>query len=68
MLQIGAIAQQVGQVFWSENGTINHNLRTVVVDTKGIIQKIIPENKWTSDELLEEILKAAKGGETSDSK
>ncbi len=60
LLQITAIAQQVGQLFWSENGSINHNLRTVVVDANGKIQKIIPENKWTPDELVEEILKAAK--------
>jgi protein SCO1 len=60
LMEITAIAEQFGQTFWREGGSISHNVRTVVIDTEGKVQKIIPENKWTSDELVEEILKAAK--------
>jgi protein SCO1 len=61
LIDITAIAEQFGQQFWREkpSGPINHNLRTVVVDTQGRVQKIISENKWTSDELVAEIVKAA---------
>lgn len=62
LVEITALAEQVGEVFARDaNGTgINHNLRTVVVDAQGRIQKIIRENKWTPDELVAELIKAAK--------
>ena len=59
LMEITAIAEQFGQMFWREGGSISHNARTVVIDADGKVQKIIPENKWTSDQLVEEILKAA---------
>jgi protein SCO1/2 len=60
LIDITAIAEQFGLQFWRQDNTISHNLRTVVVDTQGRVHKIFPENKWTSDELVAEILKAAK--------
>ncbi|MEO5804088.1 MAG: SCO family protein [Verrucomicrobiota bacterium] len=60
LMEITAIAEQFGQTFWREGGSISHNVRTAVIDTTGKVQKIIPENKWTSDELVQEILEAAK--------
>ncbi len=60
LMEITAIAEQFGQTFWRESGSISHNVRTAVIDADGKVQKIIPENKWTSDELVAEILKAAK--------
>ncbi|MBI3851425.1 MAG: SCO family protein [Verrucomicrobia bacterium] len=61
LIEITAITEQFGQQFWREKPTepISHNLRTVVIDTQGRVQKIISENKWTSDELVAEIVKAA---------
>ncbi|MDB6015734.1 MAG: Electron transport protein SCO1/SenC [Pedosphaera sp.] len=59
-LEINAIADQVGETFWHDGPSITHNLRTVVIDAQGRVQKIIPENKWTSDELVAEMVKAAK--------
>ena len=58
---VTAITEQFGVMFWRENPDepISHNLRTVVVDTQGRVQKIIPNNDWTGDELVAEILKAA---------
>lgn len=56
-----AISEQFGVMFWRENPAepINHNLRTVVVDTQGRVQKIIANNNWTADELVAELLRAA---------
>jgi protein SCO1/2 len=37
----------------------SHKLRTVVVDANGRIQKILYGNEWKSDDLVEELIKAA---------
>lgn len=57
---IAALTEQFGVMFWREkpDEPISHNLRTVVVDPQGRVQKIIPNNDWTSGELVREILKA----------
>jgi protein SCO1/2 len=62
LVDISALAEQVGQTFArdTDGATITHNLRTVVVDARGRVQNIIPENKWKPEELVEEILKAAR--------
>jgi len=62
LIDITAIAEQFGLLFWREGGggNISHNLRTAVVDARGQVQKIFTENKWTSNDLAEEILKAAQ--------
>jgi len=60
LIEVTAITEQFGLQFTREpGGGINHNLRTVVVDPSGRVQKIIPENKWTADELVAEVLEAA---------
>lgn len=62
LVDITAIAEQVGEVFTrdADGPGISHNLRTVVVDARGRVQNIIPENKWKPAELVAEILKAAR--------
>jgi hypothetical protein len=32
----------------------------VVVDAQGRVQNVMPENKWTADELVTELVKAAQ--------
>ena len=59
LIEITAIAEQFGETFWREGGSISHNVRTAVIDANGKVQKIIAENKWTSDELVAEIIAAA---------
>ncbi len=58
---ISTITEQSGVMFWRENPTepFSHNLRTIVVDTQGRVQKIIANNNWTADELVAELLRAA---------
>ncbi len=57
-VQISELADQFGENFWAEGGSISHNLRTVVVDARGRVRKIYQGNKWTSAELVREMIKA----------
>jgi protein SCO1/2 len=70
LIDITAIAEQVGMLFWheGEGAGISHNLRTVVVDARGRVQKIFRENQWTSDELVAEMIKAARPTDGSSSR
>jgi protein SCO1/2 len=60
LIDITAIAEQFGLQFWRQDGTINHNLRTVVLDTEGRVQKVFNANEWKVDELVAELVKAAQ--------
>ena len=61
LMDVTAISEQFGLQFTREpGGGISHNLRTAVIDATGRVQKIIPENKWTPQELAEELEKAAR--------
>jgi protein SCO1/2 len=60
LIGITAIGEQFGLAFWhDETGSISHNLRTVVVDAAGKVQKIFQGNQWTSAELVAEMVQAA---------
>lgn len=58
--QISELADQFGQNFWAENGSISHNIRAVVVDPHGRVRRIFQGNTWTVDELVQEMRQAAK--------
>jgi len=61
LIDVTAIGEQVGLAFWhDETGSISHNLRTVVINSAGRVQRIFEGNTWTSDELVKEMVKAAK--------
>ena len=60
LVDITAIGEQFGLAFWQDqNGSISHNLRTVVIDATGRVQKVFEGNTWTADELASEMVKAA---------
>jgi hypothetical protein len=42
-----------GLTFVREGATFNHNVRTVVVDAAGRVQKVFAGNEWQSTELFE---------------
>jgi protein SCO1/2 len=65
IIDITAIAEQFGQMFWRDQGAINHNLRTAVVDAAGRVQKIFQGNNWSPDELVDEMVKAAAANQVS---
>ncbi len=61
LIDVTALAEQVGLTFWhDETGNISHNLRTVVFDPEGRLQKVLVGNQWTSDELVAEMVKEGK--------
>ena len=46
--------------FWRENGSISHNLRTVVLDTGGKIYRQFDGNDWTPQALAAALTEAAR--------
>lgn len=58
--EIAELADQVGETYSIQPGNITHNLRTVVVDGRGRIQKIFQGNYWTPDELTRAIEAASR--------
>jgi len=61
LIDITAIGDQFGLVFWKEQGSIiSHNLRTVVIDASGRVQKIFSGNTWQPEDLVAEMVKASK--------
>lgn len=58
---VDGFSEQVGLTFYRATPTAlpEHNLRTVVIDAKGRLQKIYLGNEWTPEEFAEEMLKAA---------
>lgn len=64
LIEITAIAEQFGLMFWrpdpKEVTGISHNLRTVVLDAQGRVQKVFTENEWKVEDLVSEIVKAAQ--------
>jgi protein SCO1 len=56
--QISGLAEQLGENYWHEEGSVGHNLRTVVVDASGHIRKIMPGNKWTVAQFVQEMVQA----------
>jgi protein SCO1 len=59
--EITAIGEPFGLAFWKEQGgIISHNLRTVVIDASGRVQKIFTGNDWQPEDLVAEMITAAK--------
>ncbi len=58
--EISTISEQFGQMFWKDEGALNHNLRTAVIDTSGRVQKVFQGNNWTTEEMVAEMVKGAK--------
>jgi protein SCO1/2 len=59
MIEIDAITEQVGLAYAAEAGTINHNLRTVVLNPDRTIRAILIGNEWPPEELAKHIREAA---------
>ena len=57
---LARLAPKLDFRFWRDNGTLSHNLRTVVVDAGGKIFKQFDGNDWTAQELAGAISQAAK--------
>ena len=57
------LGEGFGLMFYKKSGTIEHNVRTVVVNPEGRVHHIFPGNEWTSDELVAEMKKAMARGQ-----
>ena len=57
---LAALAPKLDFRFWRENGTLSHNLRTVVLDGGGKIFRQFDGNDWTAAELVKALSDAAK--------
>jgi protein SCO1/2 len=60
MIDIDAITEQFGLGFAWRQGTIDHNLRTVIVDANGKVRKIYIGNEWKVEEFVAEMTAAAR--------
>jgi protein SCO1/2 len=58
---IEAFTEQLGLVFISRNGTIEHNLRTAIIDPNGKLRIVYIGNEWDVDEFIAEMKKSAAG-------
>lgn len=55
---IDALAEQVGLRFGEANGTLQHNLRTLVLDREGVIRALHTDENWTVEQLVAELKEA----------
>lgn len=57
---LASLAPKVDLNFWRAEGTISHNLRTVVIDPTGKITRQFDGNDWTPQQLADAIRAAAE--------
>ena len=57
--EVGLMAGKIGLTVVAETGSFSHNLRTVVLDTRGRLHKRFDGNLWTGAELATAIREAA---------
>ncbi|MBP8257440.1 MAG: SCO family protein, partial [Opitutaceae bacterium] len=57
---IRKLGDSFGLMYYRAGGSIEHNVRTVVVDASGLVQRIFADNEWQPEELVAEIKKALK--------
>jgi len=58
---IRRLADGLGLEYSPDEGLIDHNLRTVVIDQEGNLRKVINGNQWKPEELTAEIRNLASG-------
>jgi protein SCO1/2 len=64
LIDIDALTEQVGLMYRRQapNALPDHNLRTLLIDPNGRLQKIIIGNTWRPEELAQDMLTVARGG------
>lgn len=56
--EVRALGTAFGLAFSGTGAALDHNLRTVVVDAAGRVQKVFTGNEWKAEELIAEMRKA----------
>ncbi len=59
MIDIDAITEQFGTFYARDGEGFSHNVRTVVVNATGHIQRILAGNDWKTEDFVSEMVKAA---------
>ena len=57
--KIGELARGSGLTYQYDAGTFNHDFRTLIIDAAGHLQMIFPTSGDLSDQIVDEIIKAA---------
>jgi len=57
--KIGELSQSCGIEYEVDQGTFNHNFRTLIVDPRGHLQMVFPTSGDLSDQIVAELIKAA---------
>jgi protein SCO1/2 len=57
--EVARFGASFGVSFWTDEGTIVHNLATAVIRPDGKLQEILRENQWTAEELVNTVEDAA---------
>ena len=60
IIEIDAITEQFGMIMARDGEEFSHNVRTVVIDAAGKVQRILVGNEWTVDEFVEAMVLAAQ--------
>ncbi len=58
--EIGELARLSDVTFQRSGGSISHNFRTLIIDARGRLQMVFPTGGNLSDDIVSEILKAAR--------
>ena len=58
--EVGRFGASFGLSFWTDEGTIVHNLCTVVIRPDGKLQRIFRENNWTAEDVIKEVEMAVR--------
>lgn len=53
------LAPRLDLMIMRQNGSITHNLRTIVLDPQGRIHRLLDGNTWTPQQLADDLLEAA---------
>ena len=48
---VSGIAGQLGEVFWTDEGSIGHNSTTSILDRKGRLAAVLDGSSWRMDQL-----------------
>ncbi len=60
LADITALGDEFGLAFWHDNGSISHNLRTILLDPSGRVRDVFQGNEWGSEDLAKEMEQVAR--------
>ncbi len=58
--QLMPLAPRLDLMIMRQNGSISHNLRTIILDSQGRIHRLFDGNNWTPQQLAEALIEAAR--------